>query len=66
MGASEVFTKIFFSVCGPRGSLFCAVMSVWGVLFLGCLGIAMKLQAVALFEDIMGHVNQSTRIPPYL
>ncbi|CAJ0580037.1 unnamed protein product, partial [Mesorhabditis spiculigera] len=39
-------------LCGPMASAFCMVMSVWGVIFLGLLGVFFYLQAVTLFPDI--------------
>ncbi|GMS99055.1 hypothetical protein PENTCL1PPCAC_21230, partial [Pristionchus entomophagus] len=39
-------------ICGPKMSAFCMVMSVWGVVFLGLLGVFFYLQAVTLFPDL--------------
>uniref|UniRef100_A0A7E4W029 Ribonuclease kappa n=1 Tax=Panagrellus redivivus TaxID=6233 RepID=A0A7E4W029_PANRE len=39
-------------LCGPKLSAFCMVMSVWGVIFLGLLGIFFYSQAVTLFPDL--------------
>ncbi|GMT24213.1 hypothetical protein PFISCL1PPCAC_15510, partial [Pristionchus fissidentatus] len=39
-------------MCGPKMSAFCMVMSVWGVVFLGLLGVFFYLQAVTLFPDL--------------
>lgn len=44
--------KCVFTVCGPKCSLCCLVLSVWGVIMLGLLGVFFKVEAVALFEDI--------------
>ncbi|VDM80174.1 unnamed protein product [Strongylus vulgaris] len=37
---------------GPKASAFCMVMSVWGIIFLGLLGVFFYLQAVTLFSDL--------------
>ncbi|KAK5968025.1 Phthiotriol/phenolphthiotriol dimycocerosates methyltransferase [Trichostrongylus colubriformis] len=37
---------------GPKMSAFCMVMSVWGVIFLGLLGVFFYIQAVTLFPDL--------------
>ncbi|PIO60635.1 hypothetical protein TELCIR_17865 [Teladorsagia circumcincta] len=37
---------------GPKMSAFCMVMSVWGVIFLGLLGVFFYVQAVTLFPDL--------------
>lgn len=39
-------------VCGPKLSAFCMIISVWGVIFLGLLGVFFYLQAVTLFPDL--------------
>ncbi|MFH4976955.1 hypothetical protein AB6A40_003664 [Gnathostoma spinigerum] len=39
-------------LCGPKLSAFCMVMSVWGVIFLGMLGVFFYVQAVSLFPDL--------------
>uniref|UniRef100_A0A7E4VGN9 Transmembrane protein n=1 Tax=Panagrellus redivivus TaxID=6233 RepID=A0A7E4VGN9_PANRE len=42
----------FFPFCGPALSAFCMIMSVWGVIFLGLLGVFFHAQAVTLFPDL--------------
>ncbi|CAI5448797.1 unnamed protein product [Caenorhabditis angaria] len=42
---------------GPKMSAFCMVMSVWGVIFLGILGVFFYIQAVTLFPDL--HFSES-------
>ncbi|PAV67469.1 hypothetical protein WR25_19502 [Diploscapter pachys] len=37
---------------GPKASAFCMVMSIWGVIFLGLLGVFFHIQAVTLFPDL--------------
>ncbi|KAK0399458.1 hypothetical protein QR680_003060 [Steinernema hermaphroditum] len=39
-------------LCGPSLSAFCMLMSVWGVIFLGLLGVFFHVQAVSLFPDL--------------
>ncbi|VDN59013.1 unnamed protein product [Dracunculus medinensis] len=39
-------------LCGPKLSAFCMIMSVWGVIFLGLLGVFFYVQAVTLFPDL--------------
>uniref|UniRef100_A0A8R1TQL3 Uncharacterized protein n=1 Tax=Onchocerca volvulus TaxID=6282 RepID=A0A8R1TQL3_ONCVO len=39
-------------LCGPKLSAFCMIMSVWGVVFLGLLGVFFYVQAVNLFPDL--------------
>ncbi|CAD5228441.1 unnamed protein product [Bursaphelenchus xylophilus] len=39
-------------ICGPKLSAFCMIMSVWGVIFLGLLGLFFHLNAVTLFPDL--------------
>uniref|UniRef100_A0AC34GYB3 Ribonuclease kappa n=1 Tax=Panagrolaimus sp. ES5 TaxID=591445 RepID=A0AC34GYB3_9BILA len=41
-----------FPLCGPKLSAFIMVMSAWGVIFLGLLGIFFYSQAVTLFPDL--------------
>ncbi|XP_003389080.1 PREDICTED: ribonuclease kappa-B-like [Amphimedon queenslandica] len=52
MDSGNVFGKIFFCFCGFQGSTCCTILSVWAVIMMLCLGGAMRLQAVALYEDI--------------
>ncbi|KAK6055115.1 hypothetical protein COOONC_07382 [Cooperia oncophora] len=44
---------------GPKMSAFCMVMSVWGVIFLGLLGVFFYVQAVTLFPDL--HFSEETK-----
>ena len=39
-------------ICGPKMSLFCMVISGWGILFLGLLGIFFYLESGILIEDL--------------
>jgi len=39
-------------LCGPVLSAFCMIMSVWGVIFLGLLGVFFYIEAVTLFPDL--------------
>ncbi|KAI1725096.1 ribonuclease kappa [Ditylenchus destructor] len=45
-------------LCGPKLSAFCMVMSVWGVIFLGLLGVFFYIQAVTLFPDLHFHEHE--------
>uniref|UniRef100_A0A914VH84 Ribonuclease kappa n=1 Tax=Plectus sambesii TaxID=2011161 RepID=A0A914VH84_9BILA len=40
-------------LCGPKLSAFCMLISVWGVIFLGILGLFFYLNATTLFPDIL-------------
>ncbi|KAI6221170.1 hypothetical protein M3Y95_01012300 [Aphelenchoides besseyi] len=42
----------FFPFCGPKLSMFCMIMSIWGVIFLGLLGLFFYMNAVTLFPDL--------------
>ncbi|KRX13477.1 Zinc metalloproteinase nas-4 [Trichinella nelsoni] len=42
----------FCPICGPKTSMCCMVFSVWGIIFLGILGIMFYTQSPLLFEDI--------------
>ncbi|CAL2039748.1 hypothetical protein CAEBREN_12074 [Caenorhabditis brenneri] len=46
---------------GPKMSAFCMVMSVWGVIFLGLLGVFFYIQAVTLFPDL--HFEGEGKVP---
>ncbi|ELU15414.1 hypothetical protein CAPTEDRAFT_224567 [Capitella teleta] len=39
-------------ICGPKLSLCCLIISVWGVVMLGLLGVFFRIQSPALAEDI--------------
>ncbi|GBP23276.1 Ribonuclease kappa-B [Eumeta japonica] len=39
-------------VCGPKLSLCCLVLSVWGIVQLTLMGVFYYIEAVALLEDI--------------
>ncbi|TMS39477.1 hypothetical protein L596_005991 [Steinernema carpocapsae] len=53
-------------LCGPALSAFCMLMSVWGVIFLGLLGVFFHVNAVTLFPDL--HFKEETaehgQVPP--
>ncbi|KHN75867.1 Ribonuclease kappa-B [Toxocara canis] len=53
-------------LCGPKLSAFCMVMSVWGVIFLGLLGVFFYIQAVSLFPDLHFGEEEAERgvVPP--
>ncbi|XP_021951530.1 ribonuclease kappa [Folsomia candida] len=40
------------AVCGPKLSLCCLLLSVWGVIQLGLMGIFFYVKSVALVEDL--------------
>ena len=39
-------------VCGPKLSLCCTILSVWGIFQLTLMGIFFHINSVALIEDI--------------
>ncbi|XP_048728975.1 ribonuclease kappa-A-like [Ostrea edulis] len=39
-------------ICGPKLSICCSLLSMWGIVMLGLLGVFYKIHSVALFEDI--------------
>ncbi|KAI6216175.1 hypothetical protein M3Y99_01564800 [Aphelenchoides fujianensis] len=39
-------------VCGPKLSATCAVLSVWGIIFMAILGLLFQNRSVGLFEDL--------------
>ena len=41
-----------FPICGPMLSTFCMIISVWGIVFLGLLGLFFSMKAVTLFPDL--------------
>uniref|UniRef100_A0A1I8A1S3 Transmembrane protein n=2 Tax=Steinernema glaseri TaxID=37863 RepID=A0A1I8A1S3_9BILA len=54
-------------LCGPSLSAFCMLMSVWGVIFLGLLGVFFSVNAVSLFPDLHFKeevVDDHGRVPP--
>ncbi|RZC35676.1 hypothetical protein BDFB_009452 [Asbolus verrucosus] len=40
------------AVCGPKLSMCCMMLSVWGVLQLGLMGVFYYIHAVSLAEDV--------------
>ncbi|CAD6197117.1 unnamed protein product [Caenorhabditis auriculariae] len=46
---------------GPKMSAFCMIMSFWGVVFLGILGVFFYIQAVTLFPDL--HFSDENAVP---
>ncbi|KAE9551191.1 hypothetical protein FO519_005604 [Halicephalobus sp. NKZ332] len=48
-----------FPICGPTLSTFCMIISVWGVVFLGLLGLFFSMKAVTLFPDL--HLEESSK-----
>jgi len=34
MGVGDNIGKVVFCICGPKGSLCCTILSVWGVIML--------------------------------
>uniref|UniRef100_A0A0N5ADD0 Ribonuclease kappa n=1 Tax=Syphacia muris TaxID=451379 RepID=A0A0N5ADD0_9BILA len=51
-------------ICGPKLSAFCMVMSVWGVVFLGLLGVFFYVQSVTLFPDLHFPEEESAGAKP--
>ncbi|KAL7071828.1 hypothetical protein ACQ4LE_008886 [Meloidogyne hapla] len=49
-------------ICGPKLSAFCMIMSVWGAIFLGLLGVFFSLHAVTLFPDLHFDKEQESAI----
>ncbi|RZC37047.1 hypothetical protein BDFB_011545 [Asbolus verrucosus] len=45
------------TVCGPKLSLCCLILSVWGVIQLSLMGLFFHVHAVALAEDIVVDAN---------
>ncbi|XP_063401633.1 ribonuclease kappa-like [Mytilus trossulus] len=39
-------------ICGPKLSICCTVLSIWGVVMLALLGVFFRIHSPALFEDI--------------
>merc|ERR1712029_184929 len=49
---SETDTMISFRVCGPKISVCCALLSVWGIVQLSFMALAMYFNSVAFIEDL--------------
>ncbi|KAI3411955.1 hypothetical protein GPALN_002011 [Globodera pallida] len=47
-------------LCGPKLSAFCMIMSVWGIVFLGLLGVFFYMHAVNLFPDL--HFEEGAKL----
>ncbi|CAD5226621.1 unnamed protein product [Bursaphelenchus xylophilus] len=45
-------------VFGPKSSGFCAFISLWGVIFMGVLGLAFYNQAVGLLSSLPESENE--------
>ncbi|OWF51915.1 Ribonuclease kappa [Mizuhopecten yessoensis] len=39
-------------ICGPKLSVCCTVVSIWGIIMLALLGVFFQIHSPALFEDI--------------
>ncbi|KAH3891196.1 hypothetical protein DPMN_015286 [Dreissena polymorpha] len=39
-------------ICGPKLSICCTLLSIWGIIQLALLGIFFQIHSPALFEDI--------------
>ncbi|KAI6187169.1 hypothetical protein M3Y98_00213100 [Aphelenchoides besseyi] len=39
-------------VCGPKASATCALLSLWGIIFMAILGLLFQNHSVGLFEDL--------------
>lgn len=53
-----------FPICGPFLSTFCMIISVWGIIFLGLLGLFFNMKAVTLFPDL--HMEEHEHYSPQL
>ncbi|XP_074604431.1 ribonuclease kappa-B-like [Brevipalpus obovatus] len=39
-------------LCGPKLSICCTLLSVWGIIMLSILGLLLKYQSIAFIEDL--------------
>ncbi|ESO91552.1 hypothetical protein LOTGIDRAFT_233363 [Lottia gigantea] len=39
-------------ICGPKLSAYCSILSVWGIVMLGLLGLFFQIRSPTLIEDI--------------
>ncbi|XP_054158330.1 ribonuclease kappa-B-like [Oppia nitens] len=44
-------------ICGPKLSVCCAVLSVWGIVMLAILGGLLKIRSIAFAEDILADIK---------
>ena len=40
-------------ICGPKTSICCTILSIWGIIMLGLMAIFLKLRSIAFAEDIL-------------
>ncbi|XP_076306925.1 ribonuclease kappa-B-like [Tachypleus tridentatus] len=50
-------------ICGPKTSVCCIILSVWGIIMLVLMGIFLYTQSVALAEDLPYDEKVSWKTP---
>ncbi|XP_023221020.1 ribonuclease kappa-B-like [Centruroides sculpturatus] len=51
-----------FRICGPKLSVCCSVLSIWGIIMLVLMGIFLYCKSVAFVEDLaIDERNHTTR-----
>lgn len=48
-----------FHVCGPKLSMCCSLLSVWGIVMLGILAILLNVHSAGLIEDV--HLDEDIK-----
>ncbi|EFA09039.1 Ribonuclease kappa-like Protein [Tribolium castaneum] len=46
------------AVCGPKLSLCCAVLSVWGIIQLGLMGVFFYIHSLAFADDLPAEFDE--------
>lgn len=44
-------------VCGPKTSVCCTILSIWGIIMLGLMALFLKLHSITFAEDILGELT---------
>lgn len=52
-------------ICGVKRSIFCTLVSTWGIIMLGIMGLLLSYKSIAFVEDVeveefTPHINESS------
>ena len=49
---NQISKMVSLKFCGPKLSAGCTLLSIWGVIQLGLMGLLFRIKSVALVEDV--------------
>src|SRR6218665_181465 len=53
-------------VCGPKCSICCSLISVWGIIMLAIMGVLLQAHSLTFAEDLVEEIKETNSIDEFV